>query len=210
MLSGHAPDGSRLEAPHVAFTALPFVHPIQRHADGGVKGVGILVPRDMERDLSAMTMLARGLRSIEREGLRIPGVGLWHLREVSADDPPLTTLDPRTWTTSSRIWTTVTPVVFGHFPKARNGGEAKVVLDSLQFVGIDPSRVVELAVGRHSPLHGVPPSWSFKMQRDPREAQEPRRLIRHVTIRFDVPVGGPLALGCLRYFGLGLMRPLEA
>jgi CRISPR-associated protein Csb2 len=101
-------------------------------------------------------------------------------------------------------------MVFGRFPKARDGGEAKVVLDSLQLVGIDPSRVVELAVGRHSPLHGVPPSWSFKTQRDRDEPKEPRRPIRHVTIRFDAPVAGPLALGPLRYFGLGLMRPLEA
>ncbi len=208
-LSGHAPDGSRLDAPHVAFAALPFVHPVQRHADGGIKGVGILLPRGMERDLSVMTMLARGLRVIEKEGLRIPGVGHWRLREVSPDDPPLTTLDSRTWTTSSRTWTTATPMVFGRFPKARNGGEAKVVLDSLQLVGIDPSRVVEIAVGRHSPLHGVPPSWSFKTRRDRDEAKESRRPIRHVTIRFDAPVAGPLALGSLRYFGVGLMRPLE-
>jgi CRISPR-associated protein Csb2 len=209
MLSGHAPDGSRLDAPHVAFAALPFVHPVQRHADGGIKGVGILLPRGMEHDLPVMTMLARGLRVIEKEGVRIPGVGHWRLREVSADDPPLATLDPRTWTTSFRTWTTVTPMVFGRFPKARNGGDAKIVLDSLQHVGIDPSRVVEIAVGRHSPLHGVPPSWSFKAHRDRDEAKERRRPIRHVTIRFDAPIAGPLALGSLRYFGLGLMRPLE-
>jgi CRISPR-associated protein Csb2 len=84
------------------------------------------------------------------------------------------------------------------------------VLDSLELAGIEPSRVVEIAVGRHSPLHGVPPSWSFKTHRDRDEAKEPRRLIRHVTIRFDTPVSGPLALGSLRYFGFGLMRPLEA
>jgi CRISPR-associated protein Csb2 len=210
VLSGHGLDCDRIDAPHVAFAALPFVHALQRHADGSIKGVGILVPRDMERDLSAMRMLARGLRGIEQDGLRIPGVGIWRLREVSADDPPITTLDPRTWTTPSRIWTTVTPVVFGRFPKARNGGEAKVVLDSLGLVGIESSRVVEIAVSRHSPLYGVPPSWSFKTNRDRDGAKEPRRPIRHVTIRFDAPVTGPLVLGSLRYFGLGLMRPLEA
>ena len=36
-----------------------------------------------------------------------------------------------------------------------------------------------------------------------------RRWIRHVTIRFEHHVAGPLVLGALRYFGLGLMRPLE-
>jgi len=209
-LSGHALDCGRLEGPHLAFAALPFVHPVQRHADGGIRGVGILVPRDIERDLSVMTMLARGLRGIEQQGLQIPGVGRWRLSEVSADDPPLMTLDPHTWTASSRTWTTVTPMGFGRFPKARSGGDVKVVLDSLKLVGIDPSRVVEIAVDRHSPLYGVPPSWCFKTRRDRDEAKEPCRLIRHVTIRFDAPTKGPLALGPLRYFGLGLMRPLEA
>ncbi|HWO94723.1 MAG TPA: type I-U CRISPR-associated protein Csb2, partial [Dehalococcoidia bacterium] len=210
MLSSHAPDCGPLKAPHVAFAPLPFVHPVQRHADGEIKGVGILVPRDMERDLSVMAMLARGLRGIEQHGLRIPGVGEWRLREVSADDPPLMTLDPLTWTEPSHAWATVTPMVFGHFPKPDKEGEAKVVLDSLHLAGIDPSRVVEIAVGQHSPLHGVPPSWSFNTRRDRNEAEEPRRLVRHVTIRFDAPVEGPLALGALRYFGLGLMRPLAA
>src|SRR5690606_509252 len=139
----------------------------------------VLVPRDMERDVSVMTVLARGLRGIEQQGLRIPGVGHWRLREVSADDPPLATLDSRNWAKTSRSWTTKKPMVFGCFRKDRSGGEAKVVLDWLQLVGTDPGRVVELAVGRHSPLHGVPPSWFFKTTRDRDEAKEPRRPIRH-------------------------------
>jgi CRISPR-associated protein Csb2 len=208
-LSGHAPNGGPLEAPHLAFVSLPFVHPVQRHADGGIRGVGILVPRDVGRDTSTLTTLARGLRELEREGLRIPGVGMWHLREVAANDPPLATLDSHTWTGPAHAWTTATPMVFGHFPKPKDGGEAKVVLDSLRLVGVDPSSVVEIAVGRHSPLHGTPPSWCFKTQRDRAETEEARRWIRHVTIQFDRTVTGPLILGFLRYFGLGLMRPLE-
>ncbi|MBI4612487.1 MAG: type I-U CRISPR-associated protein Cas5/Cas6 [Planctomycetes bacterium] len=208
-LSGHAPNGGPLEAPHLAFVALPFVHPVLRHADGAVKGLAVLVPRDVDCDASALTMLARGLRRLEREGLRIPGAGIWHLKEVPPDDPPLATLDSRTWTEPSRTWTTATPMVFGHFPKPKNGGEAKVVLDALRLAGIDPSSVVEIAVGRHSPLHGAPPSWCFKTQRDRAEREKPRHWIRHVTIQFDRTVSGPLALGCLRYFGLGFMRPLE-
>jgi CRISPR-associated protein Csb2 len=210
VLSGYAPNGGPLDVPHVAYVPLAFVHALQRHADGAIKGVGVLVPRHMDRGEDALAMLARGLRGVEQEGLTIPGVGRWRLREVSADDPPLETLDERTWTTPSRTWATVTPMVFGHFPKPGNGGEAKVVLDSLRLVGIDPSRVVELAVGRHSPLHGVPPSWLFETRRDQREAELSVRMIRHVTIRFDTEVSGPFVLGSLRYFGLGLMRPLEA
>jgi len=204
-LSGHAPDCGPLDAPHLAYVPLPFVHPMQRHADGAIKGLAVLVPRDVADD--ALTLLARGLKRIQQAGLQLPCVGMWHLMEVPADDPPLVTLDGDTWTAPSRTWTTATPMVFGHFPKPKNGGEAKVVLDSLHLVGFDPSSVVEIAVGRHSPLHGAPPSWCFKTDRD-RARTEPRRWIRHVTIRFDRPIAGPLVLGCLRYFGLGLMRPL--
>lgn len=204
-ISGHAPNCGPLDAPHLAYVPLPFVHPMQRHADGAIKGLAVLVPRDVAED--ALTLLARALKRIQQDGLQVPRVGAWHLMEVPADDPPLVTLAGDTWTAPSRTWTTATPMVFGHFPKPKNGGEAKVVLDSLQLVGFDPSSVVEIAVGRHSPLHGAPPSWCFKTDRDLAKT-EPRRCIRHVTIRFDRPVAGPLVLGCLRYFGLGLMRPL--
>lgn len=206
-LSGHAENGDPLDIPHLAFVALPFVHSVQRHADGAIKGLGILVPREADREAS--TLLARGLLQLEQAGLRIPGIGSWHLREVPMDDPPLATLDSRTWTAAARIWTTATPMVFGHFPKAKNGGEPGVVLESLRLAGIDSSAVVEIAVGRHSPLYGALPSWCFKTHRDRAEGKEPRRWIRHVTIHFDRPIVGPLVLGSLRYFGLGLMRPLE-
>lgn len=206
-LSGHAENGSPLGTPHLAFVALPFVHPVQRHADGAIKGLGVLVPRDLHPDTS--TLLARALLELMQQGLQIPAVGRWHVAEVPMDDPPLATLDSRTWTLPSRTWTTATPMVFGHFPKSKNGGEAKVVLDSLRLVGVDSSNVVEIAVGRHSPLHGAPPTWCYKSQPTRAETEAPQRWIRHVTIRFDQPVTGPLVLGPMRYFGLGLMRPLE-
>jgi CRISPR-associated protein Csb2 len=208
-VSGHAPDCSPLGAAHLAFVSLPFVHPAVRHADGAIKGLAILVPRDLNSDVSALALLARGLARIEAEGLRIPGVGVWRLKEVPADNPSLATLDSGTWTAPSRTWTTATPMVFGHFPKSRNGGEPKVVLDSLQLSGIDPSNAIEVAISRHSPLHGASPSWRFKTQHERVGSVRAARRIRHVTIQFDNPVVGPLVLGSLRYFGLGLMRPLD-
>jgi CRISPR-associated protein Csb2 len=206
-LSGHAPDCGPLQSPHLAFVALPFVHPMQRHADGAVKGVSVIIPRGLDPD--SLSLLARALVGLERDGLRVPHVGLWRLREVAPDDPPLSTLDSRTWTAASPAWTTATPMVFGHHPKPQNGGEAKVVLDALRLVGIDAARVVEVAVSRHSPLHGAPPSWRFKVRGAAEGRANSQRLIRHVTVRFDRPVVGPILLGAQRYFGLGLMRPWE-
>lgn len=195
------------EHPHCAYVALPSVHPWQRHADGTIKGLALIVPRTVQHD--DLLDLACGLIRLQENGLGIPGIGTWRLQEVPADDPPIHTLDPMIWTQASRIWVTATPMVFGHFPKRNDGGEPKVILDSLQMIGIDPDNVTEIAVGRHSPLHGAPPSWSFKTRRDRESNGQPKRLIRHVTLRFKHPVEGPILLGCMRYFGLGLMRPLE-
>lgn len=195
------------EHPHCGYVSLPFVHPWQRHADGTIKGLAVLVPREVPTE--TLQRMAAGLVRLQESGLGIPGVGTWHLTEVPADNPPMQTLDARAWVKASRVWTTVTPMVFGHFPKRNNGGHAKVVADSLEMIGIPSQRIVEIAVDRHSPLHGVPPSWCFGRRRAKGRGSARSRLMLHVTVRFDRPVRGPLVLGCMRYFGLGLMRPLE-
>jgi CRISPR-associated protein Csb2 len=193
---------------HLAFVALPFVHESLRHADGSIKGLAVLVPRDPEQQ--ALQLLATGLIRLSEVGLPIPGVGTWRLEEVPADNPPLQTLDMRSWTGPSRVWATVTPMVFGHVPKEKNGGEPAAILESLRMIGRDlPDTVVELAVGRHSPLHGAAPSWQFKPRPDGATGEPAAWMLRHVTLRFNQDVRGPLVLGRMRYFGLGLMRPME-
>jgi CRISPR-associated protein Csb2 len=195
------------EHPHCAFVALPFVHPRQRQADGAIKGLAVLVPRGAKQeDLQA---IALGFEKLQENGLGIPGIGTWRLDEVPGDDPPLWSLATVTWRGPSRLWTTATPTVFGHFPKRAKGGEVKVILDGLARVGIGPDNVIEIAVGRQSPLHGAAPSWHFWSHHDTRAEGEPRRLIRHITLRFERAVEGPLLLGAKRHFGLGLMLPLQ-
>lgn len=213
-ISGHG------EHPHPAFLALPFVHPTQRHADGSIKGVAIAFPRDVKDRVLAV--IARGLARLGANGLNLPGIGAWHLEEVVADAPPIRTLDVRTWlgpSGGSRVWTTATPMVFGRFPKPKTGGEPGEVLESLRMVSAPRPHgetladyAVEIAIDRHSPLHGAAPSLSFKAARDrggKNPTQAPARYIRHVTLRFDRPVRGPMFLGAMRYFGMGLMCPLE-
>jgi CRISPR-associated protein Csb2 len=194
--------------PHCAYISLPFVHSRQRHADGTIKGVAVLVPRRARHE--ELQAIALGFEKLQDSGLGIPRIGTWHLDDVAGDDPPLRSLAMATWCGPSRRWTTATPLVFGHFPKGHKGGEARVILDSLAMAGISADIVTEIAVGRHSPLYGAPPSWHFKTyHNDAPRAEEAPRLIRHVTLSFDRPVSGPLLLGAKRYFGLGLMIPLE-
>lgn len=213
-ISGHG------EHPHPAVIALPFVHPSLRHADGSIKGVAVAFPRGTSDE--TLATVARGLAQLGTNGLNLPGIGVWCLEEVFVDTPPIRTLDARTWLGprgGSRVWTTATPMVFGRFPKLKAGGEPAEVLESLRMVSPPgggkttlADHVVEIAIDRHSPLHGAAPSWLFKSARDrggKNPAQAPARHIRHVTLRFDRPVRGPLLLGAMRYFGMGLMRPLE-
>lgn len=213
-ISGHG------EHPHAAVLALPFVHPSQRHADGSIKGVAVTFPRGVTDEVLAV--FARGLARLGANGLSLPGIGTWHLEEVFADAPPIRTLDVQTWlgpSRGSRVWTTTTPMVFGRFPKPKTGGEPGEVLESLRMVSAPrpdgetlADYVVEIGVDRHAPLHGAAPSWCFKAARDrggKNPTHAPARHIRHVTLRFDRPVRGPLFLGAMRYFGMGLMRPLE-
>jgi CRISPR-associated protein Csb2 len=205
LISGYDPDYSPTRRPHLAFVALPFVHPWQRHADGTIKGLAVLVPHNPADE--PLQDLAAALMRLQNNRLEIPGIGTWHLKEVPADDPPLRMLDARYWTGSALVWSSVTPTVFGHVPKEKKGGEVKIILDSLGMIGFESEAVVEIAIGRHSPLHGVPPSWCFKTRRDREPNGAPPRLVRHVMLRFKQAVRGPIVLGCMRYFGLGLMRP---
>jgi CRISPR-associated protein Csb2 len=208
ILSGHDLDSTVTEQPHVAFAALPFVDRFVRNADGEIKGLAVLIPANPSDQ--ALQMLAAALLRLQKNGLGIPGIGTWQLAEVPADDPPIKALDTTTWSGPARVWATVTPMVFGHFPKKTNGGELHIILDSLRMIDIDPDLVAEITVERHSPLHGVPPSWQFKtrLSRKPKK-KEPPHIFRHVTIQFKRDVQGPIVLGCMRFFGLGLMRPLE-
>lgn len=195
------------KSPHLAFVALPFVHRHIRHADGSIKGLAVLVPRNPKED--DLQLLAAGLMRLLSAGLEIPGIEPWHLEEVPADNSRLQTLDVRQWTNPSRVWTTVTPMVFGHIPKEKKGGEPAVILDSLRMIGIDANAAAEIAVSRYSPLHGVPPSWQFKPRADGTTGEPAAWMLCHVTLWFDRQVRGPLVLGRMRHFGLGLMRPME-
>ena len=143
-------------APMCAFVGLPFVHPRQRHADGSVKGLAVLVPEGARHD--DLTMVALGLERLVSTGLPFPGVELWHPEKVTDDIQAMWTLRRATWRGPSRYWTTAVPMRFGHVPKPGNGGEAGVILNSLRRAGVDPADVLEITVGRHSPLHGAPPS----------------------------------------------------
>jgi len=69
---------------------------------------------------------------------------------------------------------------------------------SLVFAGYPEPEQIEISA--FSRFKGAPPAFRVP-------AEKPRY---HATIRFKEPVAGPVIAGRLRYFGVGLFRPLAS
>jgi len=101
----------------------------------------------------------------------------------------------------SRNWRTLTPFVITRYPKDRRPLEVHVVEqveDELARRGLPPATVT---------VEADPSAMHFRRHR-PGRSLRLARPARHVELEFDVPVPGPLCLGSLAHFSLGLFVPL--
>lgn len=212
VLSGHAPDGRRLERAHAAFLALPDVG--SRDAIGVVVGAAVLLPRDIEPEDLQAVLLAAG--RWERSGFRLTlgRLGVMQLARVggaSAFGP----FDPARWTGPSRCWASVTPVALDQNPGnllARDPEVAaravrcaeQTVAHACEHIGLP--RPAWVRVTHRSRFAGVPPASSFMPY--PRHGSGFKRVCVHAELSFDEPVAGPVVLGVGRYFGVGLCAQL--
>jgi len=207
-ISGHS------ETPHIACVALPFVN--HRHADGSLKGVAIILPKDLaESDQLVIFGALNGFEELaSKHGMQ------WRIRR-RVDDAESVTLSEDTWTRRARVWASVSPVLLDRFPKlikqdgnetAANAPEYKpgdspeeIVADACERIGLPRPKAVRLH--KNSFVLGVAPSTRFHLRR--REGEAPRPA-SHVILEFSEAVIGPVLLGAGRYFGLGLFLPLPA
>ena len=184
----HGHDTSR----HVAWLPLPDVgHP---HAKGLVKGIAVAIPQGIPPE-DRLKILA----------------SLHHLREVRLPDGRVAQLTPlppglkapltlrhNTWSAASRTWSSVTPVVLDRPPKKLLGAKlAEAVAVSLTNAGYPKPFNIE--VSKYSCFQGAPRAFDV-----------PTKMPRfHATVWFDEPVTGPVIIGRLRNFGIGLFRPIS-
>jgi len=207
-ISGHG------ETPHIACVALPFVN--HRHADGSLKGVAIILPKDLaESDQLMIFGALNGLDELKsKHGMQ------WRIRRC-VDDVETVTLSEDTWTRKARVWASVSPVLLDRFPKVmkQNGREPvtnapeykpgdspeEIVADACERIGLPRPKAVRMH--KNSFVLGVAPSTRFHVRR--REGETPRPA-SHVILEFSEAVQGPALLGAGRYFGLGLFLPLPA
>ena len=226
-LSGHGPDRSPSESPHVGFLPLPSVG--HEYSDGRLMGIAISLPHSLDEEsgrsvLRAVGTWERTVTKREGRGGRLPVLRLTMGRRgvvkmtrqtgLSA----LVALRPQVWRRPSRRWVSAFPIALPAHPgplgKGTPAARAKAwakaeagVIASCRHVGLpEPEKVVlafEPFILGARPAHHFP---GFR-QGVPGDGAVPRRLV-HAVVTFAEPVEGPLVLGAGRYLGLGLMRPI--
>ncbi len=106
----------------------------------------------------------------------------------------------------ARVWTSFTPFAPPHHPKRRQregaGWAAFVesqVHKSCRWWGVPESDSVRLVTDR--------PWLGFRRHRSNQQLRDACRATR-VTLTFSEPVSGPLAMGALAHYGLGVFVPV--
>ena len=178
---------------HVGWLPLPDVgHP---HASGRVVGVGVMIPREVGSEQRRDVLAAVG----RVRKLRLPDGRVAQLNPPLPDERLPVALSRRTWTRSSNTWATVTPVVLDRPPKRLTEERVRSALsESLTFAGYPEPEHIE--VSTFSMFQGAPPAFRVPVKK-------PRY---HAVVHFEKPVRGPVIAGRLRYFGVGLFRPLPS
>lgn len=197
-ISGHGADDRR----HLAYLALPHVG--HQHADGRILGVAVAVPDDLHSGAYGRLWQAIVEPPLERLTLRRDQVLTLERPDSVSSSWGLT---PGRWTAAdrggTRSWVTATPLMLDRFPKPARGddGVLKGINDSIARAGYPEPREVEFSPA--TMLNGA----VHRPRPDTIPSNRPRRPMVHVRVTFDQPVIGPVLVGSMRYFGLGLFVP---
>ena len=170
------------------FLPLPFAG--HRHADGRIHGAAVWIPPGV---------LPQQARSFAQTLHMITDLRLADGTDIAVDRSRRSwTTNPRRWRGPAKTWTTVLPAVNDRY---------------------DPINAE--AVNRWCTQAGLPPVRSCRISRSPlvagavdlhpsetaRPGRSQRRPYAHVSLTFDMPVQGPVAIGAARSYGLGLCAP---
>ena len=178
---------------HVGWLPLPDVG--HRHATGRIVGVGIMLPQELGAEQRQEVLAGIGRVS----DLRFPDGRVAQLVHPAPGERVPVVLYRKTWTQPCTSWATVTPVVLDRPPKRLTEERVRrAVAESLVYAGYPEPGDIE--VSTFSMFRGAPPAFRVP-------AAKPRY---HATVRFPEPVAGPVIAGRLRYFGVGLFRPIPS
>jgi len=199
IISGHNSSGNPCHKTHLAVT--PLLDVGHRFADGHIMGFALWIPEAPEVVIDSLETAISKLKS-----LTMGQLGKWDVQYVSSDASAQKSrgLNPYTYMQEHETWASITPVIFGKFPKksqigpSKDGG--KVFAELCEWIGLP--RPVEVRIGPVSAFSGVPSAAEFI----PPEKFD-KRLRTHVWLKFEEPVRGPVLIGAGQYSGFGLCRP---
>lgn len=206
-LHGHVAEGDT--PPRHQISIVGLTSSFGDHADGLVRGLGLVFPAEVAETERRAVLRAAG----QIHELRMGAAGVVHF-----DPKPkrLTTLMPEAWSRSGDVWTTVTPMVSDRYLHATDEDEwANQVLAACRHSDLPDPVESEFSEIPWAPGSLRASSYDVRrpLPKDPvRRAQRKREKPRpamHVRIRFSEPVRGPILLGNMRYFGLGLCAPVR-
>ncbi len=204
MITGHDPESTEkepkpLKRPHMAL--LPLADVGHQYARAHIMGLAATLPVgiDSEERKSCLTALRRVKR------LNLGKLGEWSLEPCDASEHRKA-LQVKTWTQPSKVWGSVTPFVFGKYPKRLWCGEGeKIIREACLIAGLpEPT---DICISQYSFVLGVPPSFKFPCL--PEKPGRPKRFHVHVRLDFKEEVRGPVLVGVGRHRGYGLFRQLE-
>ena len=197
-LTGHANDGGRLPADHMAVIPMPRVG--DQYADGKLYGAALVLPAGIGDDEYQILITALG-QWLSSGGAVDVGPVRWTMG--IAQGPRLYSLQESRYQRVAPTWATVTPVVFDRHPR-RNLTLHDVVARMCQDVGLPPPDKVEAM--SHGPLRGTTTSRRHSLGG---RTYLRNRYTSHLRLKWSRPVPGPVLLGRGQYFGLGVMIPME-
>lgn len=191
VLHGHGFDGPDYE--HASWLGLPDVG--HAYARGRIHGAAVVLPDDTPWQV--LDGVRTALRAIDE--LQLPG-GVGIGVSLYAGEPRPRAAQPRRWTGPSARWCSAFPVVHERFVRPQPDlDEIARWCEHAGFPAPAQARLVRV------PLQ---PGAVSLMPHEARRSDDDRHPFDHLALRFDEPVQGPMALGHLRHFGLGLMLPM--
>ncbi len=219
ILSGHSAPGEPSGKPHLAIVPLPFV--AHDRADGSLLGVAIVLPSGAsaaDRRVVARALAGWGGASQgDGESFPVHLGGAGSLVLVPTDErATLATLRPETWCRRATVWATATPIALDRNPgdlrSSDPAKEAAAYAAAEEAIGVACERIGLPRPAQVTAMVAAPLAGGDKVRHFPAfQAGKPpvQRVLVHAKVRFDRPVEGPILLGSGRYFGLGLLRPVD-
>lgn len=193
VLTGHGFEARGYE--QAVYLTLPHVGD---HGTGRLLGVAVALPASVPSELKRRIRAA--VTAVLGNGLWLPGGRRVEL--VTVDDPaaPLTAR-PERWARRSTCWVSALPVVHERWSKNKQVNLADVA-EWCANAGVPaPVRA------RSGFLPFLPGAIALRPE-ETRRAGGERRPYSHLVVELSEPTPGPVVLGRMRGFGLGLMAPL--